>query len=153
MSIKNIKETALLVNLAKQFGQDVDTKDLEKVNNFVQIQSNIKQSVKASALKDLAEAFQGIKVEKKPVIEYPLPPSLEDLETLLETTNDLDQTPKQQDTTEHVESEKISEVEQPRSKSLAELAAESITTATQLEGFFDKPEPREVDPEFKAVAQ
>ena len=153
MSIKSIKETAILVNLAKQLGQDVDSKDLDKVNNYVQIQTSVKQSLKSTALKDLAEAFQGIKIEKKPVVEYPVPPSLEDLETLLETTDDLDQTQEQQNTTEYDEPEEISEVEQPRSKSLAELAAESITTATQVEGFFSNPEPREVDPEFKAVTQ
>jgi hypothetical protein len=151
--MKNIKETAILVNLAKQFGQDVDTKDLEKVNNYVQIQTNIKESVKTNAIKDLAEAFSGLKIEKKKPIEYPKPPSLEDLQTIMETSDDVDTTQEQfveqQVTPEQDEPEKESD----RPKSLAELAAESISTATHLEGFFNNPEPAEINPEFKAVTQ
>jgi len=138
--MKNIKETAILVNLAKQFGQDVDTKDLEKVNRYIQIQNNIKDSVKTNAKKDLVEAFSNLNNQNKKTIEYSKPLAIDKPQHISEST---DISTKQ--------NEVKKDLDIP--KSLAELAAESISTATHLEGFFNNPDPAEVNPELKAVTQ
>ena len=46
MSIKNIKEKELLINLSKTFGQDVDPSIVEEVNKQKDFENNLKHSAR-----------------------------------------------------------------------------------------------------------
>jgi len=78
MSIKSIKEKKLLVNLAKSFGQEVDDSIIEDVNKHTQLENSIKASVRDNFLSDLLQ----VKIPDQPKIEFPKPPSLEEVLSL-----------------------------------------------------------------------
>jgi len=117
MSIKSIKEKQLLVNLAKSFGQNVDPQLLDEVNKHKAFENNIRESIRSNAFSDLNKALLELKQEADRVsIEnnYPLPPSLDDLESILE---------------EDIVPEPVKE------QTLADLAATSITASVKKDSF------------------
>jgi hypothetical protein len=86
--MKNIKEKQLLVNFAKAFGQDVDESISNEVTAINEIKLNAIKSIKKNSFEVLSEAFKKAKEEEKKtnLIEYPLPPSLDDVMSLIEET-------------------------------------------------------------------
>jgi hypothetical protein len=81
--MKKIKEKQFLVNLARTLGQDIDPSLVKEVAEFNAIKNKAHKSIRISASKDLAEAFKEIKVEKKEPVFYPLPPTLDEVLTIL----------------------------------------------------------------------
>lgn len=105
MSIKNIKEKVILVNLAKQFGEQPDPKIIAEIEQHNKLQNKLKSSIRQNFEKDFLSAFSDIKKElPKPLsvtqeqivtqldrvenILYPLPPSLDDLQIFLVESED-----------------------------------------------------------------
>ncbi len=82
--MKSIKEKELLVNFARSMGQEVDADLVEEVETYNTIKDSVHKSIKENIFKDLANALKDDK--NKPKVEplqYPLPPSLDDLLTVL----------------------------------------------------------------------
>ena len=52
MSIKNIKEKQLLVNLAKQLGEQPDPKLIEEIESYNKLQNSIRSSIRENFEKD-----------------------------------------------------------------------------------------------------
>ena len=110
--MKNIKEKELLVNFARSMGQEVDPGLVEEVERIKSIKASVRKSATENIFKDLSEAFKQAKlaptyepddgplleeqieqIKETVTIEYPKPPSLDDLMLLLnektETINEL----------------------------------------------------------------
>jgi hypothetical protein len=87
--MKNIKEKQLLVNFAKAFGQDVDESISREVNAINEVKLNAIKSIRENSFQVLSEAFKKAKEEEKKIdkVEYPLPPSLDDVMSLIEETD------------------------------------------------------------------
>lgn len=101
MSIKNIKEKIILVNLAKQLGEMPDPKIVAEVEQHNKLQNRLKSSIRENFEKDFFSALSEIKVDKpKETSEdlskiinkqihsiqktlFPVPPSIDDLEKFL----------------------------------------------------------------------
>jgi hypothetical protein len=153
MSIKNIKEKELLINLSKTFGQEVDPSIVEEVNRQKEFENNLKNSARQNWLKDLQEALKQVKVDVENIKEqkeYPVPPSLDDLEEFLSITteevNDLVSKPQNPETTsEQIEPEEVSET---RTEPLAERAARAIKLN---ENSFKQPDPLLVPPDLNSI--
>lgn len=151
MSIKNIKEKELLINLSKTFGQDIDPSIVEEVNRQKEFEKGIKDSARNNWIKDLQEALSSIKQDVDGIKEqtnYPVPPSLDELEAFLsETTeevNDLVSQPQSgESTTESVESEQAPET-------IIERAAKAIKVN---ENSFQQPNPPSPDAQLKSLVQ
>lgn len=151
MSIKNIKEKELLINLSKTFGQDIDPSIVEEVNRQKEFEKSIKDSARNNWIKDLQEALSSIKQDVDEIKEqtnYPVPPSLDELEAFLsETTeevNDLVSQPQSgESATESVESEQAPET-------IIERAARAIKVN---ENSFQQPNPPSPDAQLKSLVQ
>ena len=151
MSIKNIKEKELLINLSKTFGQDIDPSIVEEVNRQKEFEKSIKDSARNNWIKDLQEALSSIKQDVDEIKEqtnYPVPPSLDELEAFLsETTeevNDLVSQPQSgESATESVESEQAPET-------IIERAARAIKVN---ENSFQQPSPPAPDAQLKSLVQ
>jgi len=110
--MKNIKEKELLVNFARSMGQAVDPELVKEVDRIKSIKASVRKSATENIFKDLSEAFKQAKlvptyepddgplleeqieqIKETVAIEYPKPPSLDDLMLLLnektETVNEL----------------------------------------------------------------
>jgi len=132
MSIKNIREKKLLINLSKTFGQEIDPSIVEEVNNQKEFEQNLKNSIRQNWLKDLQEALQNVTGEVNQIkeqTEYPKPPSLDNLQEFL--IND--------------EKENILEA---KTESLAERAAKSIKLN---ENSYSQPDPLLVPPDINSI--
>lgn len=100
--MKNIKEKELLVNFARSMGQDVDPNLVREVEQIKSIKASVRKSATENIFKDLSEAFKQAKlvpayepddgplsneqikqIKETVAIEYPKPPSLDDLMLLL----------------------------------------------------------------------
>jgi hypothetical protein len=82
--MKSIKEKKLLVNFARSMGQEVDADLIEEVETYNIIKDSVQQSVKKNIFSDLAKALKDDNAKPKvEPIQYPLPPSLDDLLTVL----------------------------------------------------------------------
>jgi len=100
--MKNIKEKELLVNFARSMGQDVDPNLVREVEQIKSIKASVRKSATENIFKDLSEAFKQAKlvpayepddgplsneqieqIKETAAIEYPKPPSLDDLMLLL----------------------------------------------------------------------
>jgi len=82
--MKSIKEKELLVNFARSMGQDVDADLIEEVEVYNIIKNDVHKSIKENIFKDLANALRDDKTKTKvEPMQYPLPPSLNDLLTVL----------------------------------------------------------------------
>jgi hypothetical protein len=60
MSIKNIKEKQLLVNLAKQLGEQPDPKLIEEIESYNKLQNNIRSSIRENFEKDFGFAIEKV---------------------------------------------------------------------------------------------
>ena len=92
MSIKSIKEKQLLINLAKSFGQEADPTLIAEVEEHRKFESGIRSSIRSNVLEDLNKALLELKQQADRVSvenNYPLPPSLDDLENILGEKDDL----------------------------------------------------------------
>ena len=113
MSIKSIKEKELLVNFARAMGQEVDPRLVEDVERINAIRNSVRASVSENIFKDLGVAVASApkyeqddgpltevqleQIKESVQIEFPKPPSLDDLmamltETIEEVNNELVQT-------------------------------------------------------------
>jgi hypothetical protein len=146
--MKSIKEKQLLVKLAMSLGQQADPSLVKEISSFNSIKQDAHESIKKNALKDLTEAFKRANLEKEvnEIIEYPVPPTLDEVLTILKTE------------------EPINELVQPQAKeepsarevaisssesSLAERAAKLISEAPK--DSFQQPEPDLVEKSFKDI--
>jgi hypothetical protein len=154
MSIKSIKEKQLLVNLAKSFGQEVEPELIEDVEKHQQIENKIRQNIRSSVFEDLSKALIQLKQEADLISvkhNYPLPPSLDDLEKLLGEEDDLDKK----------ETEEISiSLSEPNAESIADtntpeptitdLVSEAISASSKKDSF-QQPDPLLVDADIGAI--
>lgn len=163
-----------MVNFARSMGQDVDADLVEEVESFKTIKQNVHKSIKENIFKDLNEAFKKSDNKKKlPKIDYPLPPSLDDLfgilnETVIEETpNELVQqkaeikrstetnpAPHQSNLREDTEgNEETSETRdvghQPAEQTLADLAAKFISESPK--DSYQQPDPLVVPDDMVAI--
>ena len=85
--MKNIKEKELLVNFARALGQEVDESLAKEVSEYNRIKTdaiqNIRESIRTKTNIITEEIF---KEPDQP--QYPLPPSLDDLNLLIEETKE-----------------------------------------------------------------
>jgi hypothetical protein len=176
--MKSIKEKELLVNFARSMGQDVDADLVEEVESFKTIKQSVHKSIKENIFKDLSEAFKksDIKKETKEVskIDYPLPPSLDDLvgilnETIIEEaenelvqentesertqkTTSTSHQPKikeDTDTSENTNETNRDDRRQPSEQTLPDLAAKFISEAPK--NSFQQPDPLVVSDNLDAI--
>lgn len=173
--MKSIKEKELLVNFARSMGQEVDADLIEEIEVYNIIKSDVQKSIKENIFKDLANALKDDNAKPKvEPIQYPLPPSLDDLLTVLnegiekENNNELVQ--------EKTETERASETPapsfesdnrkiiegnetpsnptrdsgpQPGTQTLADLAAKFISEAPK--DSFQQPDPLIVSDNLDAI--
>lgn len=119
--IKSIKEKQLLVKWARAMNEPIDPALVEEVDRYEQLQQEIIESVRSNTIKDLAEASVVTKeLVEKPSIEYPKPPTLDEVLNLIE------------EVVEEVPA--IIPPEVPaKSKTLIDRAVEHITKETKIE--------------------
>ena len=157
--MRSIKEKELLAKFAKSLGQEIDPALVKEVEFFNSIKQDTRASIKKNALGDLMEAFKNINPEKQPVddIEYPLPPTLDEvLASLNNSENEViyelvqPQTIEESPATEETV-EPIAEITEPRAteKTLAERAAKFISEAPK--DSYQQPDPFVVSDNLDAV--
>ena len=146
--MKSIKEKQFLVNLAKALGQNADPNLVKEINSFNAIKKDAHDSIKKNALKDLTEAFKQAKLETevKQIIEYPLPPTLDEVLNILE-----EETPKDELVQPQTEEAPVRATEEPIPEpTLAERAAKVISEAPKRDSF-QQPDPDPVAKNFDAI--
>jgi hypothetical protein len=84
--MKSIKEKQILVKWARAMNEPVDPALVEEVERYNLLKQQVALSIKENIFSDLANASDSIKVT--PSVTFPIPPSLEELETLLEETKE-----------------------------------------------------------------
>jgi hypothetical protein len=167
MSIKSIKEKELLVNFARAMGQAVDPRLIEDVERINAIRNSVRVSVSENIFKDLGVAVSKYEpddgslteqqlgqIKETVQIEFPTPPSLDDLmalltETVEEVKNELVQTQPQ---------EKSPEVKTPipdTAKPIAEqtLADRTSDFLTKTKDSYQQPDPLVVAPDIDAITK
>jgi hypothetical protein len=146
--MKSIKEKQFLVNLAKALGQNADPNLVKEINSFNGIKKDAHESIKRSALKDLTEAFKTAKLENEvqQIIEYPLPPTLDDVLTLIEEEKSKDELVQAQSEETPITEESTFPLSEP---TLAERAAKFISEAPK--DSFQQPDPDPVTKNFDAI--
>ena len=173
MSIKSIKEKELLVNFARAMGQEVDQRLVEDVDRINAIRNSVRASVSENIFKDLGAAVTTSKNEPKyepddgPLteeqleqiketvqIEFPKPPSLDDLmamltETIEEVKNELVQTQPEEESPETETS--IPDTAEPvAEQTLADRTSEFIT---KTKDSYQQPDPLAVAPDMDAITK
>ena len=127
--MKSIKEKKLLVKWSKAMNEPIDQSILEEVEKYEKLEQEIKESVRKNSLHDLVEASNVIEAPKNKIIDFPLPPTLEEvLDTLKEESNEL----VQPQTIEAIETSESSATK-PSPKTLADIASDHITKEVKLE--------------------
>jgi len=145
--MKNIKEKQFLVNLAKALGQDADPQLIKEISSFNAIKKDAHDSIKKTSLYDLTEAFKHTKMEKevKEIEDYPLPPTLDEVLTLIEE--------KQENELVQTQPEEIPSTKEPTEPhpepTLAERAAKFISEAPK--DSFQQPDPLVVPDNLDAI--
>ena len=142
MSIKSIKEKQLLINLAKSFGQEADPTLIAEVEEHRKFESGIRNSIRSNVLEDLNKALLELKQQADRVSaenNYPLPPSLDDLENILGEKDDLDKK----------ETEKIF-TEQKTDTNITDLVSQVISKSVKVESF-QQPEPLLIDTDLTVI--
>lgn len=129
--MKSIKEKQLLVKWAKAMNTPIDPLLVDEVERYNQIQSSIVESIRVNSINDLIEArnlvqVEEVKQEEKELIDYPKPPTLDEVLSLLE----IDKNAKD-DNEQTLIAENLHTTETP--KSLAEITADRITKEVKLE--------------------
>lgn len=133
--MKKFKEKQLLVKWAKAMNEPIDSALVEEVERYERTLQNVVESIKNNSINDLVAAAKTQPViEPKKPIEYPKPPTLDEVLQVL---------------TEDVKEEPIVE---KKEKTLAELAAEHITKEVKIEEqSFQQPDPPLVNKEIRDV--
>lgn len=123
--MKSLKEKQLLVKWAKAMNEPIDAALVEEVERYEQLQNEIKQSVKTNSIKDLFVAAQTVPVKEETVkeeIEYPLPPTLEEVLDFFK---------------EQIDEPAVQEVEEPAKEDkpadIVSVVANHITNEVKLE--------------------
>lgn len=147
--MKSIKEKQFLVNLAKALGQNADPSLVKEINSFNNIKKDAHESIKRSALKDLSEAFKKAKLENEvqQIMEYPLPPTLDEVLTLIEEEKPEDELVQTQPEETPITEESPISLPEP---TLAERAAKVISEAPKKDSF-QQPEPDPVEKNFTEI--
>lgn len=146
--MKSIKEKQLLVKWSRAMNEPIDPAIVEEVEKYERLQNEIIESVRQNSIKDLTEASRVADDLVSKIIEYPKPPTLEEvLEVLKEEANELVQSQTEQafeasepESTEPTESTEAAELP----KTLADFASEHITKEVKLEekaDSFQQPDP------------
>ena len=157
MSIKSIKEKQLLVNLAKSFGQEVDPLIIKELEEHKKFEDNIKGSIRNNILTDLNNALLDLKEQADEISiknNFPLPPSLEELENLItEETDVLVQ--KQAEKVSETSGKDITEENSNTSageqtRTITDLVSQAISKSVKKESF-DQPDPLLVDADIGAI--
>jgi hypothetical protein len=169
MSIKSIKEKELLVNFARAMGQEVDPRLVEDVERINAIRNSVRASVSENIFKDLGDAVTSSKYEpddgpltevqveqiKESVqIEFPKPPSLDDLmamltETIEEVNNELVQTQPEKESPE-TETSVPDTTEPVAEQTLADRTSDFIT---KTKDSYQQPDPLSVAPDMDAITK
>ncbi len=145
--MKNIKEKELLVNFARSLGQEIDASLVKEVNTYNSIKQSAIESIKKDSFKELSEAFKNITIEKEDSISYPLPPTLDEVLSIIneETSNELVQTQ-----TDETKEEVLPSTSEPVAEpTLAERAAKFISEAPK--DSFQQPDPTVVPDNMEAI--
>ena len=141
--MSKIKEKELLVKLTAAIGGEIDSSIVEEVKQYNNLKDQVKNNIKDTFLSALVtEAKNTKKINKleKPaeILEFPKPPSLDELEMLLEAS-----------IPQPIEEEVVKEVVE---ETLASKAAELITKEVQLESdSFQQPQPQAPDPSVEDI--
>jgi len=124
------EQKAKLIEFARALGQQPDQRLVNEVQAYLDFQKELRENARASIANDLKEVLASFKQEVSAVTveDFPLPPSLDDLEQLIESTteeqHDLDtETPQEISTTSSTATPDQALAEQ----SLTDLVAQSIT--------------------------
>lgn len=168
MSIKSIKEKQLLVNLAKSFGQDVDPDIAKEVEEHHKLETGLRESVRSNVFDDLSKALMELMHEAEKIsldTNYPLPPSLDDLEEILaENTNESVQEIETKESTVSEDVTKQSFVAEPTlpvpetpdppvEEKVLTLADATAKFLTDSKDSFQQPDPLEVAPNIDALVK
>lgn len=126
--MKNFKEKKLLIKWAQAMGEPVDQELLEEVQRYEQLQKEIQESVRKNSINDLTEASKVAEDFVDKAIDFPKPPTLDEVLTILREEVD-----------ELVQAQEITTQTKPQSQltSLAERAAEFLTKEAKLEEKLD----------------
>lgn len=149
--MKNIKEKQLLVKWARAMGESIDPMLLEEVERHEQLEKNIIESVRENLLNDLTAASKAVPKAIETRLsnnEFPKPPSLDDLQKLIEETKDeLVQT---ETAAQKIPIEKT--IPNPPNTDLICRTVEHITKEVKLEeNSFQQPNPSLVDKNLEAI--
>lgn len=122
--MKSIKEKQLLVKWSKAMNEPIDNLLAEEVSMYENLQKDILDSVRKNSINDLNEASKVAEELVNKVNDYPKPPTLDEVLSVL-----------REEVEELVEVEEVFTKTklQPNSYSLAERAAELITKEAKLE--------------------
>jgi hypothetical protein len=167
MSIKSIKEKELLVNFARAMGQEVDPRLVEDVERINAIRNSVRASVSENIFKDLGAAVSKYEPDDGPLtedqieqiketvqIEFPKPPSLDDLmamltETIEEVKNELVQTQPEKESPE-TETPVSNTTEPVAEQSLADRTSEFISKSKDS---YQQPDPLAVPSDMDAITK
>lgn len=117
--MKSIKEKQLLVKWARAMNEPIDEALVEEVERYERTFKAVVESVKQNSISDLAQAAKAIPavvIEETTSIEYPKPPSLEDVMKLVEQVE-----------------QPVIETNPPKPVTLVDAAVEHITKEAKLE--------------------
>lgn len=157
--MKSIKETEMLVNLAKALGQEVDESTLKQAKKISSLKREVLESVRSNIFTDLAKASKDkpstelvvsaapaypIVTEFKELpklvipdpIDFPLPPSIDDIAHLLDESE-----PVIEPVAEEQKEEEV--IQEPQPESMALATAKFIGESKDS---FQQPEVEEIDP-------
>ena len=133
--MKSLKEKELLAKFATALGGEVDLSIVQEVKQYKELKDQVKENIKGTFLNDfLSESKNSNKINKlensNEIIEFPKPPSIDDLNLIIETPTE-------------EEKEFIQEiVEEVKEETLAQKAADFITKEIKIEEeSFQQPDP------------
>ena len=143
--MKSIKEKQLIVKWSKAMNEPIDPKLVEEVELYEKLQEEVRNSVRNNSINDLTEASKVAEDFISKVIEYPKPPTLDEVLSIIKEESD-----------ELVQAQEVATKASTETKpvSLAERAAEFITKEAKLEekaNSFQQPNPQLVEKNLEAV--
>lgn len=155
--MKSIKEKQLLVKWARAMNEPIDLALMEEVERYEQLQKDIIESVRSNSIKDLQEAsVVAEQFVEKINIEYPKPPTLEDvLSVLKEEQNEMVQTRTTQEQPATEETFLLGPESNEKKKPLTNLISRTVDHITKEvkveQASFQQPNPPLVDKNLEAV--
>jgi len=153
--MKSIKEKRILVKWARAMNETIDPALVEEVERYDQLQREISESIKSNTFKDLLGAAQGVKLSAESInipapaqvikIEYPKPPSIYELELLLQEVQDelvQTQTTEESPATETVSPTEKNTASEVQTDSIIERTLKHITQEVKNESqSYQQPDP------------